>query len=68
MTVTRPELRDVTRWSRRARKALAQRDEAIRLAVAAGCSLRAVGEAADMTHRGVSRVCQRAEEEGRRRW
>lgn len=57
----RMELDEVRRHAAAARRETEARDEAIRAARAAGFTLRAIAEAAGLTHTGVQRVVRRTE-------
>lgn len=56
------ELRDVKRYAVRAAQATTDRDAAIVVARDAGHSLRAIAEAAGITHTGVAKVVARAQQ------
>lgn len=60
------DLADITQAAEAAKEALRERDDLIRQAVAQGASLRSVGQAAGMDHRGIKRIVDRAEAAGRR--
>lgn len=48
-------------WAKKAREATARRDEAIRQMHAEGASLRAIGEAAGLSHTAVAKILARGE-------
>jgi hypothetical protein len=52
-------LATVARWADDVYLTTGHRDDAIRAAVAAGISLRRVGEAASLSHQAVNNICKR---------
>lgn len=52
--------KDVASWSRKAREATLRRDEAIRAMRAEGATLRAIAEAAGLTHTAIAKILGRA--------
>lgn len=51
--------KDVASWSRKAREATLHRDEAIRAMRAEGATLRAIAEAAGLTHTAIAKILAR---------
>lgn len=56
-----PELGAISRWAEAMSEAIAERNRAIRKAVAAGHSQRAVARAAGLTHPAVGKIVERGE-------
>lgn len=53
--------KEVASWARRAREATTQRDDAIRRMHADGATLRAIGEAAGLSHTAIKKILTRDE-------
>lgn len=52
--------KEVASWARKAREATLRRDEAIRVMHAEGATLRAIGEAAGLSHTAIRKILDRA--------
>ena len=56
---------EVAQWAKKAREATARRDEAIRRMRDEGATLRAIAEAAGLTHTAVAKILRRGGSEAR---